>query len=155
MDTCGRPHVDQFDSPGYYTHMTVHSDLPEGYHPGRFHIFGLGICVRLDDMTCTQFLMSAIPWRITTDCSPRREGGAICNQGHHCTLSTHKNDKRGRALSTCCNADGEGISLTSRNDQHIVSNPTLQCDNAWPVLIHVQIRGHQQEHMMFPHDIRC
>lgn len=55
MGTYGRPHVDQFDSPGYYTHMTVHSDLPEGYHPGRFHVFGLGVCVRLDDMTCINF----------------------------------------------------------------------------------------------------
>lgn len=55
MGNYGRPHIDDKDSPGHYTNMTVHSDIPAGYNPGRFHIFGLGICINLDNFTSINF----------------------------------------------------------------------------------------------------
>lgn len=45
MGFFGGAHIDTIDSPAHFTQMVVGSDLPDDYHPGRFHILGLGLYV--------------------------------------------------------------------------------------------------------------
>ncbi|RDB29331.1 hypothetical protein Hypma_015020 [Hypsizygus marmoreus] len=51
----GKIHRDKLDHCAYFTHMVVHSDLPQDYDPGRFFIYGLGLYVVLENYTCINF----------------------------------------------------------------------------------------------------
>ncbi|RDB25403.1 hypothetical protein Hypma_008134 [Hypsizygus marmoreus] len=51
----GGKHRDNGDHGAYFTNMLAHSDLPPGYDPGHFFIFGLGVYVVLDNFTCVNF----------------------------------------------------------------------------------------------------
>lgn len=51
----GGAHTDRGDSAGGTTCMMAHSDIPEDYHPGRFHLIELGVYVVLEELVCINF----------------------------------------------------------------------------------------------------
>lgn len=55
MGNFGGKHTDKFDSPSSYSSMTVLSDLPPGYDPGRFHFVDMGFYVILHPFTVMFF----------------------------------------------------------------------------------------------------
>ncbi|KDR65601.1 hypothetical protein GALMADRAFT_81674, partial [Galerina marginata CBS 339.88] len=57
MGTFGttKGHKDKQDSVASYTEMISHSQLPEGYEPGRFHLLRLGIYISLTPFTVSGF----------------------------------------------------------------------------------------------------
>lgn len=55
MGFFGGAHMDTLDSAGHFTQMVVSSDIPADYHPGRFHILGLGLYVTTHNHVCICF----------------------------------------------------------------------------------------------------
>ncbi|KAJ7226513.1 hypothetical protein B0H12DRAFT_1328701 [Mycena haematopus] len=55
MGFYGGAHTDRKDSAGHYSHMSVNSDLPEGYTPGFFFILELGVFIQLDSHASINF----------------------------------------------------------------------------------------------------
>lgn len=51
----GGEHRDEHDSRVGFTCMSVFSDIPKDFDPGRFHILSLGVYVRLYNFRCTYF----------------------------------------------------------------------------------------------------
>ncbi|KAF6744864.1 hypothetical protein DFP72DRAFT_1078071 [Ephemerocybe angulata] len=49
LGTVGGAHFDNHDSPGHYSNMVTHCDLPPGWHPGYFHLLALGVFVILEN----------------------------------------------------------------------------------------------------------
>lgn len=48
-------HTDEGDDEGGLTCMISNSRIPEGYEPGRFHLFGMGVYVNLKPKTASIF----------------------------------------------------------------------------------------------------
>lgn len=55
MGFFGGAHVDTIDSAGHFTQMVVSSDIPDDYHPGRFHILGFGMYITTRNHVCILF----------------------------------------------------------------------------------------------------
>ncbi|KAF6764197.1 hypothetical protein DFP72DRAFT_799814 [Ephemerocybe angulata] len=49
LGTVGGAHFDNHDSPGHYSNMVTHCDLPHGWNPGYFHLLALGVFVILEN----------------------------------------------------------------------------------------------------------
>ncbi|KAF6742410.1 hypothetical protein DFP72DRAFT_1081947 [Ephemerocybe angulata] len=49
LGTVGGAHSDGHNSPGHFTNMVTYCDLPSNWHPGYFHLLGLGVFVSLEN----------------------------------------------------------------------------------------------------------